>query len=300
MKRRRAPGHEAPVWRPAIESALGAGIVDRRAVAGGDIGRSERVMLDDGRVLFVKTYAPSTGAEDALGPGEAERQGLEWLAEAAAIRIAHPVAAGRDWIALDWIERAPPAPDHDEALGAGLARLHARGAQAFGLARDNVLATLPQSNRRHDTWARFYAEERIAPLAARADRAGLLPRGLSDRLARLGDEMERLVGPPEPPARLHGDLWSGNAMTDERGAPCLIDPAVYGGHREIDLAMMRLFGGFSPRVFDAYEQIHPLAPGWARRVPLYQVWPLLAHVCLFGRGWVAQLDDAVTAGLAIA
>lgn len=300
MTRRRGAVTDAPIWQPTIESALGSGVVDRHPVAGGDIGRSVRVVLDDGRMLFVKTYPPSTTAEASPGPGESERQGLEWLADADAIRVARPLAAGRDWIAVEWIEQAPPASDHDESLGAGLARMHTRGAEGFGLARDNLLATLPQSNRRHDTWARFYAEERIARLAARADRAGLLPSGLRDRLARLGDEMERLVGPPEPPARLHGDLWRGNAMTDERGAPCLIDPAVYGGHREVDLAMMRLFGGFSPRVFDAYEQVHPLAAGWADRVPLYQVWPLLAHVCLFGRGWVGQLDEAVTAALEIA
>jgi fructosamine-3-kinase len=101
------------------------------------------------------------------------------------------------------------------------------------------------------------------------------------------------VGPDEPPARLHGDLWGGNLHVDEEGRPCLIDPAVYGGHREMDLAMMRLFGGFSPRVFAAYHEAYPLAPGWEDRVPLYQLYPLMVHVNLFGRGYVGSVEGAL-------
>jgi fructosamine-3-kinase len=98
----------------------------------------------------------------------------------------------------------------------------------------------------------------------------------------LFEQLEDLVGPPEPPARLHGDLWGGNLLTDETGGPCLIDPAVYGGHREIDLAMMKLFGGFGARVFAAYDEAFPLSPDAAARVPLYQLYPLLVHVNLSG------------------
>ena len=103
-----------------------------------------------------------------------------------------------------------------------------------------------------------------------------------------------LVPAGEPPSRLHGDLWGGNAMVDERGAPCLVDPAAYGGHREIDLAMMRLFGGFSPRVLSAYDEAWPLAPGHAERVLLWQLLPLLVHVVLFGGGYVAQVERALS------
>ena len=100
-------------------------------------------------------------------------------------------------------------------------------------------------------------------------------------------------GPAEPPARLHGDLWGGNLLTDEHGAPVLIDPAVYGGHREVDLAMMQLFGGFSARVFDAYHEAHPLAPGWRERAPLYQLYPLLVHVNLFGGSYLGGVRRAL-------
>jgi fructosamine-3-kinase len=110
---------------------------------------------------------------------------------------------------------------------------------------------------------------------------------------RLYDRLEQLCGPPEPPARLHGDLWAGNAIVDRNGIPYLVDPAVYGGHREIDLAMMRLFGGFSARVFAAYDEVYPVAPGLPERVPLYQLYPLMVHVVLFGAGYVSQVEQAL-------
>ncbi|HEX2673741.1 MAG TPA: fructosamine kinase family protein, partial [Polyangiaceae bacterium] len=112
---------------------------------------------------------------------------------------------------------------------------------------------------------------------------------------QLFDVLPERVGAPEPPARLHGDLWSGNVHVDERGAPCLIDPAVYGGHREMDLAMMRLFGGFSERVFAAYAEAFPLSPGHERRVQLYQLYPLLVHVNLFGGSYLGSLQQALSA-----
>jgi fructosamine-3-kinase len=110
---------------------------------------------------------------------------------------------------------------------------------------------------------------------------------------RLFQNLTELVGPDEPPARLHGDLWGGNLHVAEDGAPCLIDPAAYGGHREMDLAMMQLFGGFSPRVFEAYAESYPLGPGHAERVPLYQLYPLLVHVNLFGGSYVAAVERAL-------
>ncbi len=292
-----AASRTAGDWRTALETRTGSPLRSTRRVSAGDIGESLRAELDDGTTLFVKRYP---GAAD--GPTgcmtEAEALGLRWLAQAEALRVAHPIAWGEDWLALEWIESAPPARDYDERLGRGLARLHLDGPGGFGLDRDGWLATLPQSNRPHAGWARFYAEERVLPLTRHAAAQGRLPARLQDRLLALCDGMERLVGPPEPPARLHGDLWSGNVLPDAHGHPCLIDPAVYGGHREVDLAMMRLFGGFSRAVFDAYAEEAPLAAGWPQRVPLYQVWPLLAHVCLFGGGYVGRLAECVDAALA--
>jgi fructosamine-3-kinase len=275
----------------AVAGAVGSPIADVRSVAGGDVNRALRVVLDDGRVLFVKH-------RDGM-PGDvyrAEGEGLAWLAEAQALRLPEVVAVGAGepaFLALEWIERGDPGPDRDERLGRGLAALHASGADTFGLPQDNWIASLPQPNAPCATWPEFYAQRRLAPLARRAVTAGLLPSSTLDRVDRLADRLPDLCGPAEPPARLHGDLWGGNAMTGSAGEPVLIDPAVYGGHREMDLAMMRLFGGFSARVFAAYEDAFPLAPGHAERVELYQLYPLLVHVVLFGGGYAASFGRAL-------
>jgi fructosamine-3-kinase len=159
--------------------------------------------------------------------------------------------------------------------------------------RDNFLATLEQGNAPQPTWHEFYASRRLMPLAIQARMRELLDVATMRAIERVCDRMASLCGPPEPPSRLHGDLWGGNAIVASDGAPVLIDPAVYGGHREVDLAMMRLFGGFGPRVFAAYDEAHPLAPGHEERVPLYQLYPLLAHVCLFGSSYAGAVKRAL-------
>src|SRR6185436_7332699 len=177
--------------------------------------------------------------------------------------------------------------------GRGLAALHKFGAPYFGLDHDNFIGSLDQANDRRAAWADFYRDLRLEPLVARAAERGLVGVQLRRDFERLFERLDSLVGPAEAPARLHGDLWGGNLHVDERGQPCLIDPAVYGGHREIDLAMMRLFGGYGPRVFDAYEEAWPLSEGHERRTPLYQLYPLLVHVNLFGSGYVGQATRAL-------
>lgn len=286
----------APPWRAALEEATGTLLSRVTPVSGGDVADSARVELADGHVLFVKHYTDlPEGASKRPGIAEAEAGGLLWLAEPEVeeLRIAHPVAHGVDWLALEWIEPGSPAPDHDERLGRGLARLHAASPGEFGWATPNWIARIPWPNAPCPEWPDFYGERRLRPLARRARDAGTLPAAVARDLDALIDALPDLVGPDEPPARLHGDLWSGNAICDADGGPCLVDPAVYGGHREIDLAMMRLFGGFGPRVFAAYREAWPLAPGAEARVSLYQVLPLLAHACLFGGSYVAGLARAI-------
>jgi len=151
---------------------------------------------------------------------------------------------------------------------------------SFGLDAPNYLATLPQDNTPEPDWPTFYVERRLRPLCTRAQLG--VDRAL-DRLRTLD-----VFGPPEPPARLHGDLWWGNvAATDSE--PVIIDPAVYGGHREIDLAMLALFGGLPDRFVDAYDETWPLASGWRERISVHQLYPLAAHACLFGGGYGSQV-----------
>jgi fructosamine-3-kinase len=272
--------------REVLSDCLGAAPRSGRAVSGGDIDQSMRVECEDGTTYFVKRYSEA-------GMPEAEARGLRWLAEAGVIHIPEVIAAlaaPLPIIVLEWIEAVPPARDFDENLGRSLAALHQSGADGFGFAADNFIGRLPQSNRSRDCWVEFYASERIAPQIRMGRRSGVLSSSHEKRAEALIERLPELCGPPEPPSRLHGDLWGGNLMVDGEGQPCLIDPAVYGGHREMDLDMMRLFGGFGGRVFDAYAEVAPLAPGYEERVDLYQLYPVLVHVNLFGGGYVESAD----------
>lgn len=269
-----------PGQRAEIEAALGTGLAAVTPRAGGDINRAYRLSTDDGRALFAKVH-------DRPPPGmfEAEADGLRWLAAANALRVPDVLAVCPHALVLEDLGDGRGGPEHDEALGLGLAGVHRAGAPAFGWTRDNTIGTLPQDNRPAESWPSFYAHRRLGPQLKRAVDAGRASPTLVRGVEGVIDRIEDLVGPPEPPARLHGDLWAGNVHTAADGQPCLIDPAVYGGHREVDLAMMRLFGGFADAVFDAYRGAFPLAAGWPERVGLYQLYPLLVHVNLFGGGY---------------
>ncbi|MEZ6197695.1 MAG: fructosamine kinase family protein [Planctomycetota bacterium] len=277
-----------PELRAEVDSALGAAVVSASRVAGGDINEAWRAELDDGRTVFVKSRRDAP--PDAFAR---EAEGLAWLAEADALRVPLALATGKRSLVLPFLVSAPPSADHDERLGRGLAALHRAGAPAFGFARDNHLARLPQDNRAAADWPTFYAERRLRPaLRAARDRGLLGPEDARDLDAIAAGLADRGL-PEEPPSRLHGDLWSGNAMCDERGEPVLVDPAVYGGFREMDLAMMALFGGFSERVLSAYDEAFPRAPGHEERQPLWQLWPLLAHLLMFGPGWAPAVRRAL-------
>jgi fructosamine-3-kinase len=196
------------------------------------------------------------------------------------------------FLVLELCEPGPPRRDFEELLGRGLAGLHRSGAALeFGLDHSNYVGSVPQQNEPRADWPSFYRDCRLAPMLARA--GGSLSASLRGDFDRLFDRLPELCGPAEPPARLHGDLWSGNVHRDADGRPVLIDPAAYVGHREIDLAMLRLFGGFSERWFAAYAEVSPLAEGWRRRVDLYQLYPLLVHVVLFGRSYVGSVAAAL-------
>mgnify|MGYP002527069508 FL=1 len=248
--------------------------------------------LKDGSKYFAKRYP---GGESSMSTAEAH--GLDWLRKAGSLRVPLVIAASSDGdplLVLEWIDQASRADRFDETLGRGLAALHQHGAPEFGLTANNYIGSLAQRNQPRESWSEFYARERIAPQAELARRAQRLPVDLDRSLERLIDTMSKHCGPEPNPARLHGDLWAGNLIADDRGLPCLIDPAVYGGHPEMDLAMMKLFGGFSARVFDAYREVAPFEQDFGDRVALWQLYPLLVHLNLFGGSYLGRVAEVIS------
>jgi fructosamine-3-kinase len=266
----------------SLAAALGQPVIQLAPVSGGDLNDAFAATLADGSRVFVKTSADPAAA----GSFAAEAAGLRWLAEVDALSTPEVLAIGATFLALGWIDAGPSTPAADEALGRGLAQLHAAGAPAFGGPGETLrICPLALPNEPVADWPTFYATRRLEPLARLAHDRGALPADAPALLDRLTSRIYDLAGSPEPPARVHGDLWSGNVLIDRDERPWLIDPAPHGGHRELDLAMLRLFGGPSERFFQTYEEQTPLAPGAKDRVALWQLAPLLLHAVLFGPSW---------------
>jgi fructosamine-3-kinase len=255
---------------------LPAGATQAVPVAGGDVNDAWRVRLADGTPAFVKTRS-------CPGAGEyrTEAAGLAWLAQPGVLAVPRVLECADEYLVLEWIEPGTLSKAGEEELGRGLALLHAAGAASFGGERPLRIGPLELPNEPLADWPSFYARRRLAPLGARA--------GAGAEIERVCERIEELAGPAQPPARVHGDLWGGNVLADRDGRPWLIDPAAYGGHPEVDLAMLELFGGLSARTRDAYAEVTPPADGFAERVALWQLFPLLVHAVLFGGSYVRSV-----------
>jgi fructosamine-3-kinase len=263
-----------------VERAVGRAVTAARRVGGGCINEGWRVELEGGDTAFVKTRA-----QVAPDEYDSEAAALRWLAEPRAVNVPRVLGVSEHVLALEWIDEGSLSPDGAEELGRGLARLHAAGADHFGGPRPLRIGRLEMPNDPSDDWPSFYAENRLLALIAAVD------AGAQKAIERVTERIAELAGPTEKPSRLHGDLWGGNVLADTRGEPWLIDPVAYGGHREVDLAMLRLFGAPSSRIFDAYEEVSPLADGHEDRVGLWQLFPLLVHAALFGGHYGAQVEQ---------
>lgn len=268
--------------------------------------------------LGIKSYSPASGGcinnggklETTHGnffikwndsrryPGmfDAEAKGLNILAAPGTIHVPR-VFVTRDtdefqFIMMEYIEPRRPATAYWEEFGCRLALLHLTSSNDFGLDHNNYVGSLTQANTPSEDWINFFIELRLKAQLDLALGSGRIHSSLGNQFRKLFMRLPELLN-TEKPSLLHGDLWSGNLITDENGLPCLIDPAVYFGNREVDLAMTQLFGGFSSTFIASYHDTFPLAPGFSERVDLYNLYPLLVHVNLFGGGYAAQVQSIV-------
>jgi len=259
-------------------------------VHGGDVARSYRLRLADGRSVFAKTHADAP-------PGffTTEAWGLRWMADAHAVGVPEVLAVSDEppFLVLEWLDVGHRTAASEPAFGRELAALHGSGAPCFGREDRRTTGSRGLPNDPSSSWAEFYAERRLLPLADLAARSGALPEAAVAALRAVAGRLHQLVGPAEPPARLHGDLWGGNRLVDATGRNWLIDPACFGGSREFDLAMMRLFGGFGDAAHAAYQEAFPLGDGWEDRVALHQIAPLVVHAIKFGGGYMAAATAAI-------
>jgi fructosamine-3-kinase len=256
-----------------------------------------QVRLASGATVLAKR---GTGA----GMITSEAASLRWLADAHAVPIPEILGHSADWLVMERIEPGRPTVAAAEELGRQLAALHTSGAPAFGApppgGREHAwIGMAAMVNVPAPSWPEWYAKYRIDPYLRRCVAAGALRTAEADIVDRVAGMLPELAGPAEPPARLHGDLWNGNVLWGNDSRAWLIDPAAHGGHRETDLAMLALFGcPHLDRVLAAYQEATPLADGWAGRVALHQLFPLLVHTELFGGGYAGQTVAAARAAMA--
>ncbi|MGW2746483.1 fructosamine kinase family protein [Streptomyces sp. NPDC001450] len=250
-------------------------------------GSPAEVTLEDGTAVMVKRG-------DAPGAVRAEVTGLRWLGAAGAVRVPEVLGHDERWMVTERVPTGQPEGAAALRFGQALAALHATGAPAFGAPppggpQEAYIGLAPMRNVPGEDWPGWYAEHRVLPYLREAVDAGTMRGAEAAVIERVCERLPELAGPAEPPARLHGDLWNGNVLWATDGEVRIIDPAAHGGHRETDLAMLQLFGcPHLDRVLAGYQEAAPLADGWRRRVGLHQLFPLLVHVVLFGRGYAEQ------------
>ena len=279
--------------RSKIEEKLG-GIEKVEVVSGGNINRAVKIVVGD-RQLFVKF-------NERVLPGMmvAEKAGLELLARAGEVRVPKPVLVGEQFLMMEWLDFAESSKYQvvsERKLGKQLARLHRRISGVCGLEQDNYIGLLPQNNDLTESWVEFYWESRIFPQIEIMRKKVVSDESrvatLEDKLYKLKDKLSELIPSKVEASLLHGDLWGGNWGVLESGEPVVYDPAVYVGHREMDLAMTELFGGFGREFYEVYDGEWKRDAGYGERRELYQLYPLMVHMNLFGGSYFGRVEAIV-------
>jgi len=269
-----------------LTKILGEEPTGMSSAGGGCIADSQIVSTRSGKKFFLKQGFTN-------GMFEKEAHGLQELTLPGVIRIPKVIDVGEDYLILEHIEGGARKKDFFEDFGHQFALLHQYSAPKFGFFEDNFIGSTPQKNIASDAeatnWPLFYWNNRLFFQFRLAEKNGYADEQLTSLISKLENRLEKILeNSEEPPSLLHGDLWGGNYMTDESGNPVLIDPAVYYGHREADLAMTKLFGGFSKKFYEAYQETYPLKPGFERREPAYLLYHVLNHLNLFGLNYYSQ------------
>lgn len=224
---------------------------------------------------------------------DAESKGLRLLKDADEIKIPEVIAqktiGNTQYLILEFIDSARMSKNFWNDFGKSLAQLHKHTAEKFGLDHDNYIGSLPQNNHQHSTWNEFFILERVEPQIKLARDDKRISNSIIQQFNKLFSKLETILL-VEKPSLLHGDLWNGNYLIGSKGEPCIIDPAVYYGHREMDIAMTKLFGGFSPEFYQSYHEELPLEKDWQKRIDIFNLYPLMVHVNLFGGSYAMQVE----------
>jgi len=282
------------IYLNQLRSCFGEDVVvhNTQALSGGDINEVLRLSTSHGEFCVKRNSASRFPYMF-----EREASGLELLRSNSSFTVPEVITTGEEgeasYLIMEFIDSGNKASGFWEDFGRKLADMHQHTSTSFGLNEENYIGSLSQSNKQHSDWGSFYAEERLIPQLVLARDKQLLDAATCKKAEGLCSRLSEYF-PKENPALLHGDLWSGNYMVDAKGDPALIDPAVYYGHREMDISMTLLFGGFDGVMYAAYNELYPLENDWRGRVELCQLYPVLVHVNLFGSSYARQVESIIS------
>lgn len=278
-----------------LQAALGAHIVKSRPLSGGDIADVSLLTLDDGRQVVAKR--PRMDQPDTTAT---EKMMLNHLMTASALPVPEVLFQSKGILVISYLPHAGATDAAAAArdIASHVAKLHdvqpKKGA-SYGFEKDTFIGPLPQQNKASENWCDFFVEHRLLAMASSATRTGKMSKDLMIRIEAFAAKIEEFLPKQPPSSLLHGDLWAGNILIDGERAAGFIDPAISYGHAEMDLAFIDLMGGLAPTFYDAYNEFRPLETGYkTTRKPIYQLWPLLVHVRLFGGGYVGQVDKILS------
>ena len=271
-----------------IEEHLASDIIEVKSLSGGCISNAYKIKTKEGKAFFLK-YHPTLNNDMFIK----EAHGLLELKKAGAIKIPEVLDYNKDFILLEHIESGSRVKNFSEDFGRKFALMHKFIGDEYGFYEDNFIGSNPQKNipdeDERKNWTKFYFNKRILYQLHLAEDSGNSTSELRKAIALLENKVENIVSDNgEYPSLLHGDLWGGNYMIDKEGYACLIDPAVYYGNREADLAMTKLFGGFDSKFYHSYNETFPLPDGYEYRENIYKLYHVLNHLNLFGGGYYSQ------------